>query len=58
MTENKKQMTPKQAAILLKKHNLWRRDNSEINRHKMVNVTELGIAIDTVVEYVLNSLKK
>lgn len=58
MTEKKIELTPKQAAIILKKHNMWRRDNSDINKHHMQNPTQIGIAIDTVVDYVLNSLKK
>lgn len=44
-------MTIKEAIIILELHNEWRRDNNVPSIYKMVNPKELGIAIDTVVNY-------
>lgn len=44
-------MKIKEAIAILKKHNLWRRDRAETQTYKMVNPTQLGIAIDVVVAY-------
>ncbi len=43
-------MTVQEAIQILKEHNKWRRSN-EIMPRPMVNPTELGIAIDTVVNH-------
>jgi hypothetical protein len=40
-------MTIDEAKEILKKHNLWRRDNDNI--YKMVDIKILGEAIDTIV---------
>lgn len=45
-------MTIKKAIEILEKHNKWRRDNSVPNKNTMADPTELGIAIDTVVDYI------
>lgn len=58
MAEKKVKMTPKRAAMILKKHNLWRRDNNEINKYQMQDPKQIGIAIDTAVDYILNSLQQ
>ena len=42
-------MNIKEAVELLKKYNLWRRDNNQV--HEMPNPTQIGIAIDAVTEY-------
>lgn len=39
-----------EAIKTLEAHNQWRRDRSEVNPHEMQNPTELGIAIDVVLE--------
>ena len=39
------------AVQILKRHNKWRRYDGDINEQpKMIDVTTLGIAIDTVIE--------
>jgi len=39
------------AVKILKRHNKWRRYDGDINEQpKMIDVTTLGIAIDTVIE--------
>lgn len=43
-------MNLSEAIKILTLHNQWRRDRSEVNPHEMQNPTELGIAIDVVVE--------
>ena len=45
----------KKAIEILETHNKWRRDNENI--YKMQNPTQLGIAIDTVVEKFKNKTK-
>ncbi len=50
-------MTIQEAIQILKEHNKWRRSN-EIMPRPMVNPTELGIAIDTVVNHYTISKKK
>jgi len=49
-------MTKDKAIEILKNHNLWRRNRDDINPYEMTNPTELGIAIDYVVE-LLEKLK-
>jgi hypothetical protein len=51
-------MKIQEAIKILENHNLWRRDRSEEQELKMTNPTELGIAIDTVVNYFKNNLIK
>ena len=47
-------MNIKEATEILKTHNLWRRDNNVPNQYEMGDVTELGVAIDTIVKYLEN----
>jgi hypothetical protein len=41
-------MTLKQAIKIVENHNKWRRDNNEPLKYKMVDVKELGIALDVL----------
>lgn len=50
-------MKLKEAAEILERHNKWRRDNSIPRKHEMANPKELGIAIDTVVQFIKEDLK-
>jgi len=43
-------MTKDEALKILKHHNLWRRNQDDVNPYEMGNPTELGKAIDYVVE--------
>lgn len=43
-------MELKKAIEILKHHNQWRRDNDSTLPKPMVNPTELGIAIDVILE--------
>ena len=43
-------MTKDEALKILKHHNLWRRNQDDVNPYEMCNPTELGKAIDYVVE--------
>lgn len=43
-------MTKDEAREILKKHNLWRRNQDDVNPYEMCNPKELGEAIDYVVE--------
>lgn len=44
-------MTIKEAINIMEKHNEWRRDNVFPSSKKMVRPSELGVAIDTIVNY-------
>ncbi len=46
-------MTVQEAIQILKEHNKWRRGNEDIPG-QMTNPTELGVAIDTVVNHYKN----
>ena len=50
-------MKLKEAAEILEKHNKWRRDNDVPSKYEMANPKEIGIAIDTVVEFIKEGLK-
>lgn len=50
-------MKLKKAVEILEKHNKWRRDNSIPSKYEMANPKELGIAIDTVVQFIKEDLK-
>lgn len=50
-------MKLKEAAEILERHNKWRRDNSITHKHEMADPKELGIAIDTVVQFIKEDLK-
>ena len=41
-------MTLKQAIKIVERHNKWRRDDSIPNKIKMVNPTDLGVALDVL----------
>ena len=41
-------MTLKQAIEIVENHNKWRRDNNEPPKYQMVDVKELGIALDVL----------
>ena len=41
-------MTLKQAIKIVENHNKWRRDNNTPPKYKMVDVKELGIALDVL----------
>jgi hypothetical protein len=43
-------MDKKEAVTILKNHNLWRRNQDDVNPYEMGNPTELGKAIDYAVE--------
>ena len=45
-----------EAIDILEQHNKWRRDND--NKYNMTNVTKLGIAIYTIIEYHKNESNK
>lgn len=47
-------MDYKTALGILRKHNLWRRDDHVPNQYEMVNPKDLGKAIDTAVEVLEN----
>lgn len=53
MDESKRKvlMTLQQAIEILEAHNKWRRDGNVPNSLPMQNPTQLGIAIDTVVNH-------
>ena len=44
-----KEMTLRDAVDILKHNNLWRRDNDD--KYEMPDPTELGKAIDVIIEY-------
>lgn len=50
-------MKVEEALEILKKHNEWRRDDSVPNSKEMVNPTTLGIAIDTITEFIFSNQK-
>jgi len=41
-------MTLKQAIKIVENHNKWRRDNNVPSKYQMVDVKELGIALDVL----------
>ena len=41
-------MTLKQAIRIVESHNKWRRDNNVTPKYQMVDVKELGIALDVL----------
>ena len=41
-------MTLKQAIKIVESHNKWRRDNNEPPKYQMVDVKELGVALDVL----------
>lgn len=45
-------MTPQQAIEILKQYNAWRRDENVPNSHEMPDPKEVGIAIDTAVDFI------
>lgn len=45
-------MTPQEAIEILKRYNAWRRDENVPNSHEMPDPKEVGIAIDTAVDFI------
>jgi glutamate/tyrosine decarboxylase-like PLP-dependent enzyme len=43
-------MTKDEAREILKHHNLWRRNQDDVNPYEMCDPKELGIAIDCAIE--------
>lgn len=48
-------MKLREAKEILRKHNKWRRDKTVPSKLKMQDPTQLGIAIDTILNYLDNS---